>query len=259
MTIDVYSATGQKKGSAELSKALFEAPINETLMHQAVVMQQSNARSAIAHTKTRGEVQGSTRKLYQQKGTGRARRGPSRSSILRGGGKAFGSRNNANFIKNMPRAMRRAALLSCLSVQAKNGVILGLENYPAETKTKQAHALLTKLPVELGRPILVVIPEKHEALSLSVRNIPNVKTVLASYLNPLDVLHARHIVFMVDALKKAEEVFGSDKKMQMTQRTQKSKSSSESSETSESSEFSKKTKKPAAKKPAAKKSTPSKS
>ncbi len=208
MTIDVYSSTGTKKGTATLPKTLFEAPINEGLMHQFLVLQQANRRNAIAHTKERGDVQGSTRKLFAQKGTGRARRGSVRSPVLRGGNKAFGPKKNQNFSKNMPKGMRRRALLSCLSLQAKEGKILGLENYPEEIKTKTMNALLTKLPVDIGRKILFVTADGHDSLTLSLRNIPNVKSVRAAYLNPEDILGSKHIVFLVDGLKQAEEVFG---------------------------------------------------
>ncbi len=211
MTIDLFSATGTKKGTIDLPAALFGARINHGLMHQAVVAQQSNRRAAIAHTKNRGEVAGSTRKLFAQKHTGRARRGSVRSPLLRGGGKAFGSRNNANFIKDMPKSMRRAALVSCLSYQAKNGAIIGLEEYPDTIKTKQMHGLLGKLPVDLGRKILFVLPERHKGLELSVRNIPAVKAITAAYLNPEDILLARHIVFVGDSVKKAETIFAERK------------------------------------------------
>ena len=212
MNIDVYTSTGTKKGTATLPKALFEAPINEGLMHQAVVRQQSNRRTPVAHVKSRGEVQGSTHKLFRQKGTGRARRGSVRAPLLRGGGKAFGPRNTVNFIKNMPKKMRRNALFSSLSLQAKNESIIGLESFTEEPKTKKGQELLKKLPVELGRKILFVTPEKNESLTRSVRNIPNVKVVNAAYLNPEDVLAAKNIVFLVDAIKKVEEVFTSSVK-----------------------------------------------
>lgn len=208
MTIDVYTATGTKKGTATLPKSLFEASINQGLMHQAVVRSQSNRRQPIAHVKNRGEVRASTRKLYRQKGTGRARRGSVSSPILRGGGKAFGARNNANYEKDMPKKMRRLALFSSLSAQAKQGNIVGLESYPETIKTKDIISLLEKLPVDIGRRILFVLPEKHVSLELSARNVPGVSTIAAQYLNPEDVLTARHIVFLVDAIKKAEEVFG---------------------------------------------------
>src|SRR3989344_4195537 len=211
MNSDLYTASGTKKGTLSLPASLFEAPIKKALMHQALIRQQSNCRSAIAHAKTRGEVVGSTKKVYAQKHTGRARRGPIRSPLLRGGGKAFGPRNNANFIKDMPKSMRRAALLSCFSAKAKEGAIIGLESYPDTMKTKDAMGLLKKLPVQIGRRILVVCAEPEKTLHLSTRNIPNVTVVYAAYLNPEDVLVSRHIIFLEAAVKKAEELWGAVK------------------------------------------------
>lgn len=207
MKIDVYTATGAKKGTAELPSALFEAPIRTGLMHQAVMQQQGNRRASIAHAKTRSEVHGSTRKIQPQKGTGHARHGSVRSPVMKGGNKAFGPRNVANFSRSMPHGMRRAALLSTLSYQAKRGVIVGLESYPDTVKTKQAFALLQKLPVAIGRPILFILPAKHNGLTLSLRNVPRVKTLLVNYLNPEDVMHASHVVFLTEALTKAEQIF----------------------------------------------------
>lgn len=208
MTIDVYTATGSKKGTVDLAPSLFESPINKGLIHQLLMLQQSNRRMNIAHVKTRGEVAGSTKKIFSQKHTGRARRGPVRSPLLRGGGKTFGPRNDRNFIKRMPQKMRHAAIRSCLSLQAKQGSILALESYPQTIKTKEVASLLDGMKAQRGRSILFVLPEKHHALERSTRNIPGVKTVQASYLNAEDILRARHIVFLVDALKVAEEVFG---------------------------------------------------
>ncbi|HCI03961.1 MAG: 50S ribosomal protein L4 [Candidatus Peribacteraceae bacterium] len=222
MTIDVYTATGTKKGTATLPKDLFEAPINEGLMHQAVVRHQGNRRTVVAHTKGRGEIQGSTRKLFAQKGTGRARRGSVRSPLLRGGNKAFGPLKNANYRKDMPKKMRWAALKSCLSMQAQNKKIIGLENYSDNVKTKDMMKLLEKLPVDIGRKILFVTPQHHQALVLSARNIPKVKAIQVSGLNVEDVLGAWHIIFVVDALKVAEELFSSKEKKQMKQMKQKS-------------------------------------
>lgn len=207
MTIDVYTATGTKNGTWDLPAELFEARVNKGLIHQAVTMQQSNRRRAIAHAKNRHEVEGSTRKLYAQKHTGRARRGSVRSPVLRGGGKAFGPRSARNFTKDMPKAMRHAALAACLSLQAKQDAIIGLENYPNTVKTKELIALLMKLPVQIGRRIVFVLPESHKALWLSSRNIPNVRTVLASYLNPEDVMGARHLVFLAGSLEIAKKIF----------------------------------------------------
>ncbi|MFA6039491.1 MAG: 50S ribosomal protein L4 [Candidatus Peribacteraceae bacterium] len=238
MNVDVYSATGQKTGTMELPAELFAAPVNRGLMHQAMVMQRSNARSPIAHAKSRSEVVGSTRKVYGQKHTGRARRGPIRSPVMRGGGKAFGPKKERNFTKEMPKSMRRAALCACLSFQAKRGAVIGLEAYPETIKTKEAMHLLGKLPVEQGRRTLIVTAAPHKALTLSTRNIPGVKTLLAAYLNPLDILTARHVIFMKGAVEKAVEVFvrrnvrvkvesASEEKNQKMQKKQKSQRSAE--------------------------------
>ncbi|TSC58727.1 MAG: LSU ribosomal protein L4P [Candidatus Peregrinibacteria bacterium Greene0416_19] len=222
MEISLFTSTGTRKGTLELPTELFGAPINHSLMHQAVVLQQSNRRNPVAHARNRSEVAGSTRKLYAQKGTGRARRGSIRSPLLRGGGKAFGPRKDANFIKQMPKSMRRAALLSCLSFRAKQGAILGLENYPDTIKTKDVASLLRKMPLEYGRRVLFVHPGIQKSLVLSARNIPGVETLAVSYLNPEDILAARHIIFLADAIATAKEMWGMRKeRTQKTPRTEK--------------------------------------
>ncbi len=209
MKLSVFSSTGSPAQAVDLPASLFEAKVNKGLMHLALIRQQSNRRHPIAHVKRRSEVAGSTKKLYQQKGTGRARRGSIRSPLLRGGGKSFGPRKENNFTKDMPQKMRRAAILSCLSYRAKEeGTLIGLESYPDQMKTKTLFALLQKLPVQIGRSIIMVIPAHHKGLEMSARNIPRVKTLLANYLNPEDVLGAKNIIFLVDALKIAEETFG---------------------------------------------------
>lgn len=208
MNIDVFTATGTKKGHKTLPAELFGGPVNTGLIHQAVVLQQSNRRHPIAHAKNRAEVVGSTKKMFQQKHTGRARRGPSRSPVLRGGGKAFGPKKDRNFEKDMPRSMRRAALRATLAMQAKQKAICGLEDYPQTIKTKTFVDLLKKLPYDLGRRILFVLPEKHEGLTRSGRNVPGVSTVLVNYLNPEAVVNNRLLVFVGDSLEKAVELFG---------------------------------------------------
>ncbi len=219
MTIDVFTPTGEKHGTMELPVELFGAPVNRTLIHQAIVRQRSNERAPIAHAKSRGEVAGSTKKIYGQKHTGRARRGSIRSPLLRGGGKAFGPRNVRNFEKDMPRTMRRMALFACLSYQAKSGAILGLQSYPETVKTKSFTQLLGKMKIQDARKVLFVLPAQHDALWKSSRNVRGMKTILAAYLNPLDVIDARKIVFVGDAIAKAAQIFGKkDKDMRMQKR-----------------------------------------
>jgi large subunit ribosomal protein L4 len=253
MTIDVYSMTGQKGKSMELPESLFGADVNWGLMHQAVMLQQGNRRSSGAHAKTRGEVQGSTKKLFAQKHTGQARRGAVRSPLLRGGGKTFGPRNVANYERSMPKKMRHAALRSSLSLQAQKGNVIVLEGFADEIKTKTFAALLKKLPIEAGRKVLVVSPGKMKSLQLSARNVPSVTTVYASYLNPESVLNSRYLVFLVDSIKEAEAIFG--KKDMLSQKV-KPLAKKEVKEKAEKAP--KAPKKVATKKPAAKKSASSK-
>lgn len=257
MKIDLYTATGTKKGSLELPARLFEAKINKGLMHLALVRQLSNRRNPIAHVKHRGEIAGTTKKAYDQKHTGNARRGALRSPIMRGGGKAWGPRNEANFTKDMPKKMRRAALFSCLSMRAKEGAIIGLENYPEDTKTKNFMTLLNKLPVEFGRRIVVVTAGRHRGLELSTRNIPRVKAIFAQYLNPEDILAAKHIIFLADAVTAAEETFAKGDSV-TEKRTKKDEARAVVAKEKEATKTPKVKKEPkakvAAKKPAAKKS-----
>lgn len=256
MTIDVYSSTGSKEGTMSLPASLFAAPVRQDTMLQAVLRMQSNRRNAIAHSKGRGEMAGSTRKLFQQKGTGRARRGPVRSAVLRGGGKAFGPKSNANFTREMPKKMRRAALFSTLSLKASEGVVYGLKDYPEAAKTKAFHAMLKKMPVDIGRNILVVTATRHEGVYRSARNIAGVNVVTAQFLNPEAVLNARHLIFLVDAIKKAEEIFTSPVRAVKAEKVKEVKPKAEKKEKPAKPKAEKKV---VAKKPAAKKASPKKS
>lgn len=208
MTIDVFSAAGQKTTQLTLPESLFGHDVNWGLMHQAVVRQQSNRRQSPAHVLTRSEVSGSTKKLFSQKHTGRARRGDIRSPTLRGGSKAFGPRNEKNYTKDMPKKMRHAALRSSLSLQAGKGVIAGLDAYGDSMKTKTLVTLLENMPIAEMRNVLIVSNGVHRSLLLSARNVPGITVMPASYLNPEAVLHARSIIFLTDAITEAEKLFG---------------------------------------------------
>jgi large subunit ribosomal protein L4 len=206
MKFDLYDNTGTKKGDVNASKEIFEAKINPDLMHRAVVMRLANRRTNVAHVQTRGEVTATTAKAFRQKGTGRARRGAKTTTLLRGGGASHGPRNVQNFSKTMPQKERRAALFSSLSVKAKEKAIFSLEGFDSkEPKTKAFVSLLAKLPK--AKKYLFVLPERDDVLRKSVSNIPNVKIILANYLNPFDALWAEKICFVSDSLKKAEETF----------------------------------------------------
>jgi large subunit ribosomal protein L4 len=203
MKITMYTQTGEKKGDVEVNDKIFAVKPNEQLIHQALVRQMANGRQASAHVKTRGEVTGSTRKIYRQKGTGGARHGSRYSNIFRGGGRVFGPRNVKNYEKAMPRKQRRLALFSALSILASEKKIAALDAFKAEApKTKVAATMMEKLPVESA---LLVSGETNEALEKSVSNLPNAKVVTVNFLNVADILKYDTVIFLEDALKKIDE------------------------------------------------------
>lgn len=211
MKVDLYTQTGEKKGSIELPKEIFEAPFNKDLVHQALVRQLANKRVATAHTKTRGEVRGGGAKPFRQKGTGRARQGTIRAPHMRGGGVTFGPRNARNFKKDMPKKQRRSALFSALSEKARSNEIIALEGFKAEKpETKPFAAMLKKLPIE--RDVLIVIPEKNNLVQKSSNNIPFAKTILASYVNIQDLQRYQKILLFKEAIDKLKETFLPNKK-----------------------------------------------
>ncbi|MDH5597203.1 MAG: 50S ribosomal protein L4 [Candidatus Peregrinibacteria bacterium] len=206
MKIDLYDQSGAKKGTVNVSDDMFKVQVNEELVRLALLRQQANARVATAHVKTRAEVRGGGKKPWRQKGTGRARFGSTRNPIWRGGGIAFGPRNVRNFSLDMPKKARRTALFSCLSQKAADSQVFALDSYKADgPKTKDFAAMVAKLPA--GRNLLIVLDKKDETLEKSASNLPNVKTILVDYLNPVDLLSYENVMFLESSIKKAEELF----------------------------------------------------
>ena len=205
MKADLYTQKGEKKGQVELKKEYFEVPFNGDLIQQALVRQHANKRAPFKYVRQRAEVTATGKKPHRQKGTGYARQGSKVGPHMRGGGKAFGTRNNRNYTVAMPKKQRRKALFSALSVKAKDNQIMALEGYEGEVKTKAFAEMVAKLPVE--RNVLVVIPEKNEVIQKSSSNLPNVKTILVNYLNIADLQKYRNVLFLKDALGKMDEVF----------------------------------------------------
>jgi len=202
----MYSQSGEKSGTLELPKEIFEIPFNKDLVHQALVRQLANKRISTAHVKTKGDVRGGGRKPFRQKGTGNARQGSIRSPHMRGGGVVFGPKSERNFTKDMPKKQRRKALFCALSEKARDNQIFGLEEYKAEkAKTKAFAELLSKLPIE--RNVLIVIGEKDKIIQGSSNNLPNAKTILASYLNIRDLKKYRNVIFLKDSIRKLKENF----------------------------------------------------
>lgn len=210
MKVDVYNLKGKKlEKKADLPAKIFEAPINTDLMHQAYVRQMANARLGTHKTKTRSEVSGGGRKPWRQKGTGRARQGSTRAAQWVGGGKIHTPRPRS-YAKRMPVKMRRAALRSALSAKAAEQEIMLVDQIAIdEPKTKLLAEALNKLAGE--NTLLLVYPEKDDSyavLQRASRNIPEVKALLAKYLNIRDLLGFQKVVLAVDAIKVIEGYLG---------------------------------------------------
>jgi large subunit ribosomal protein L4 len=188
MEVDVLNVNGEKVRTVELPAEIFEAKINMDLMHQAYTRQMANARLGTHSTKTRGEVAGGGRKPWKQKGTGRARQGSTRAPQWVGGGRVHAPKPRS-YNQLMPVKMRRAALRSALSIKAAEQGIVVLDALTLpQPKTRLMAETLNRLVGEASA--LILIPEKtveYELVARSTNNIPDAKTLLASYLNLRDL------------------------------------------------------------------------
>jgi len=202
-TVDIYDKTWKIVSNLKLDDTIFsDDKINHNLIHEYYLLQTSNARNPIAHTKTRWEVAGSGKKLYKQKGTGNARVWDRRSPIRVGGGVAFGPRNERNYTKLMNKKSRNLALSGLITLKAKDNNIIGLKDFDMkEPKTKEALDVLIKIGLN-NEKVLFVLNEKNINLIKSFRNLNNVKYLLTDYLNPKDLLEYSKILFLESALEK---------------------------------------------------------
>ncbi|HXM52795.1 MAG TPA: 50S ribosomal protein L4 [Candidatus Binatus sp.] len=199
----VYDRDGKESGTIELPPSVFNITVNEAVLHQAVRRQQANDRQGTHETKTRGEVSGGGKKPWKQKGTGRARQGSTRAPQWRHGGIVFGP-HPRTYEQKMPRKQRRLALRSALSAKSQEGAVRIVEEIALEApKTRVVAALFDEMGA--GARTLFVIPEHDLMLEKSTRNLAGVKTILATNLNPTDVLTADTIVFTRLALTQVEE------------------------------------------------------
>jgi large subunit ribosomal protein L4 len=204
MKVAVKNLKNKKVREIELPDEVFGYPYKEHLIHSAVLSYQAAQRSGTHNTKTRKEVQGSGRKLWRQKGTGRARIGGIRSPLWRGGGTVHGPKPRSHADKLSPRE-KRNALKSALSRKLKDEEILVVEALEMDShKTQELAGKLESLGVS-GRALLV---DSHgnEKLAMAARNNPRVKTVDALAVNVYDVVDRAHIVVSEDALNRMVEV-----------------------------------------------------
>lgn len=206
MQVPVHSLTGEVVGQVELNEEIFGVPFNEAVVHQTMVMQLANRRQGTASAKTRSEVSGSTRKLYSQKHTGRARRGNIKSPLLRGGGVAFGPKPRL-YRQSMPRKMRRLALKCVLSSKAREGNLKIVEQFAVEEpRTKDMIDILAAL--DIGSTALLVSEYCNLNVVKSARDLANIKALPSALINVLDLLSYKVLIISVPALYNVERIWG---------------------------------------------------
>jgi len=202
LAVPVVGADRSPVGEIELKPAVFDAPVREHLLHAMVVRQQARHRQGTASTKTRGEVAGSGKKPWKQKGTGRARSGMRNSPIWRGGGIAFGPQPHL-YDRDMNKQERRQALRGALTLKRREGRLTVLERITLEKiKTKALKQFLDKLGLA---NVLIVVAEADPKLKLSARNLSGVKVLLSAGINVRDILKYQHLVLTRAALEQIQE------------------------------------------------------
>ena len=203
MDAKVYNQTGKEVSTVKLPENIFGLRSNESLVHQVAVSMMGNSRVPIAHTKTRGEVSGTGKKPWKQKGTGRARHGSRRSPIWVGGGVAHGPRNDRDYSRKINKKMKSKALFTVLSKKFKDGEIVFLDQIDLKTpKTKDAKNILSALSKikELGslnrrnNAAFLALTAKNPNVSKSFNNFSNIEVGEIKDLNVLDVLSYRYLL-----------------------------------------------------------------
>ena len=205
--VSLLNTSGKKSGEINLPPRIFAAKDNEPLMAQALKVYLTNQRKVHAKTKSRGEVSGSGRKIWRQKGTGRARHGDRYAPIFVGGGVAHGPRGNQNFKLEMSKKMKRAALFSSLSAKLKDKEILVVSGLAkVKPKTKEMARVLKNLQLEQLKTLLVM-PAKLDNVFRAGQNIEKLNLIQADLLNTFAVLNGGKMVLMEEAVSKLEKTW----------------------------------------------------
>ena len=206
MRLPVHNAQGKRLRQITVDDSVFGITPNMAVLHQAFVAQRANQRRGTASTKTRAEVQGSTRKIRAQKYTGRARQGGSRSPVRVGGGVAFGPRPRS-YRQKLLKKMRRLAIRSALSGKVVDGQLHVVDKLSfAQPRTKEMVSVLHNVGIQ--RSALVVTGEPDRSVLVSARNIKKTKVLPAAYLNVVDLLNHRDLVLTEEAVRRVEGLWG---------------------------------------------------
>ena len=199
--IDVINCKAEKVSQAELVDSIFDVPVKSSVLHDVVVMQLANRRAGSASVKHRSDVEGSGKKLFRQKGTGRARRGDIKSPLLRGGGSVFGP-DTRSYGYKIPKKVRKLGLKMALSSKLKDNKIIILDNFDLDQiKTKTFVDVLKRINVKKA---LIITQEKNENLELSSRNVPGVKVLKTEGMNVYDILKYDNLVLLEPSIKGIE-------------------------------------------------------
>src|SRR5213595_2733844 len=204
MDLKLINDTGKPAATLSASDALFAREFNEALVHQVVIAFQANARSGSRAQKSRGEVNKSHKKPWQQKGTGRARAGQANSPLWRGGGKIFPSSPDENFSQKVNRKMYRAGIASILSQLAREERLKLVESFSVEEpKTKLLAQKLKKMGLASA---LVITDDLDQNLLLSSRNLVNVRVLDVDHADPVSLIQFEHVILTKKAMARFEEI-----------------------------------------------------
>jgi large subunit ribosomal protein L4 len=202
--VPVYNSSGKVVDNVDLSDEVFGISMNSAVVHQAMLRQNANARQGTVGVKTRGQVSGGGKKPYKQKGTGRARRGSSRSPLIRGGGVVFGPQARS-YRQAMPKKMRRLAIRCVLSGKVSDGEIKIIDKLSfGEPNTKEIARIVKAL--ELGPSLMIVTEEPDSNIYKSARNLNGADVLPAYMLNVGDLLTHRQMLISLPAIKKIDEI-----------------------------------------------------
>jgi len=209
MQVNVLDATGKQVSTIDVDDAVFGIEPNVPVMHQVVVAHQANRRAGTHSTKRRGEVDGSTRKIRSQKGTGRSRQGSIRAPHHTGGGIAHGPRPH-KYTQKIPKMLKRLAIRSALSAKLRDGELFVIDRLTLDTpRTKTITALLQAVGVE--RSPLLVTAEPDRTVLLSTRNIEGAAALPATHINTEEILRHHGVVMTVDAVRRVEALWGGER------------------------------------------------
>lgn len=200
-SVNVLNSKAEEVSQTELVDRIFDIPVKKSILHEVVTMQLASRRSGSASVKHRSDIRGSGRKLFRQKGTGRARRGDIKAPLLRGGGSVFGP-DPRSYAYKVPKKVRKQALKMALSSKLRENNLIVLDEFELDKiKTKEFLEVMNALNLKNA---LIITDKKNENLELSSRNVPEVKVLRVEGLNVYDILKYKNLVLLESSIKGIE-------------------------------------------------------